>query len=89
MENIVLLNITQKLNCQVLKFSKKILDNTVFIILLKKINGKDSKEEEDLGKLWQEACTPLLTLSISKQSMSFAETESPSTALNKLLKLST
>tara|TARA_B110000285_G_scaffold228816_1_gene292415 strand:+ start:572 stop:760 length:189 start_codon:yes stop_codon:yes gene_type:complete len=51
MENIVLLNITQKLNCQVLKFSKKILDNTVFIILLKKINGKDSKEEEDLGKL--------------------------------------
>jgi len=51
MENIVLLNITPKLNCQELKYSKKILDNTVFTTLLKKINGKASKEEEDLGKL--------------------------------------
>lgn len=51
MENIVLPNITPKLNCQVLKYSKKILDNTVFTTLLKKINGKASKEEEDLGKL--------------------------------------
>jgi hypothetical protein len=89
MENIVHLNITPKLNWQVLKLFRKISDNTVFTTLLKMKNGKDSKDQEDLGKFLTEAHMPLLSLNMLNKFMNSAETESLNTAPNKLSKLST
>lgn len=87
MENIVHLNMDLNKDFLVSRFYKKILDNTAYTLLQRKINGKDSKEEEAHGKLFTIINMLLSILNTSCKLMSFAEIELLNIAQNSLLKL--